>query len=155
MDLDGLPEGRVIVVGVGSTVRSDDGAGPAVVGRLAGEFPDDVIDAGQAPENYVAPIRRAGPSAVILVDAADFGGTPGEVRTARASDVEGLMMDTHAAPLSMFMRILNEETGADVRLVAIQAGSMEFGEGFGPEVSAAVDEVTRELGAILREVVKR
>jgi hydrogenase 3 maturation protease len=155
LDLDGLPEGRVIVVGVGSTVRSDDGAGPAVAGLLAADFPDDVIDAGQAPENYVAPVRRAEPAAVILVDAADFGGAPGEVRTARASDVEGLMMDTHAAPLSMFMHILNDETGADVRLVAIQAGSMEFGERLGPEVAAAVEEVARGLGAVLREAARR
>ena len=150
LDLEGLPGGRVVVVGIGSTIRSDDGAGPAVAAALTADFPDDVFDAGQAPENYVAPIRRASPSAVILVDAADFGGAPGEVRTATAEDVEGLMMGTHAAPLSMFMRVLSDETGADVRLVAIQAASTELGEELGSEVAAAVDGVARDLGALLK-----
>jgi len=151
LELDGLPGGRVVVVGIGNTVRSDDGAGAAVALRLKADHPDVVFDAGPAPENYIAPIRRSRPSAVLLVDAADFGGAPGEIRTARSDDVEGLMMGTHAAPLSMFMRVLNAETGADVRLVAVQAANTGFGETLSAEVADAVDSVTRDLGRLLTE----
>ena len=53
-----------------------------------------------------------------LIDAADFGGQPGEIRIAERDDVGGLMMGTHAPPLSMFMQLLSDDTGADVYLVA-------------------------------------
>ncbi len=146
---EGLVPGRAVVVGIGNTLRADDGAGPAVVTRLRGRYPDVVFDAGQAPENYVAPVRRAVPAVVILVDAADFGAAPGEVRVASAEDVGGLMLGTHAAPLSMFMKVIAEETGAAVRLAAIQVKSTELGGVMSDEVAAAVDTLTSEIARLL------
>lgn len=149
LDLDGLAGGRVVVVGIGNTLRGDDGAGSLVAERLHDKHPDVVFDAAQAPENYVAPIRRAEPDAVVLVDAADFGGRPGEVRTAAAGDVEGLMMGTHAAPLSMLMSVLAEDTGADVRLVAVQAETTELGSEMTREVADVVEELVSQLDELL------
>ena len=146
---DGLAPGRAVVVGIGNTLRADDGAGAVVAERLRERFPDVVFGAGQAPENYVAPVRRAGPASVILVDAADFGASPGAVRVVSAEDVVGLMLGTHAAPLSMFMRVIAEETGADVRLAAIQVKSTELGGVMSDEVAAAVDALTSEIARLL------
>ena len=151
LDLEGLPNGKLVVVGIGNTLRGDDGAGSLVADRLRARHPDVVFDAAQAPENYLAPIRRADPGVVVLVDAADFGGSPGEVRTATTEDVEGSMMGTHAAPLSMFMRILKEDTGADVALLAIQAVTTELGEGLSGDVAEAVDDLVSRLDTILEE----
>lgn len=147
--LTGLVRGRVIVVGIGNELKADDGAGPAVVAGLRGRHADAVIDAGQAPENYVAPIRRAEPDTIILVDAADFGGAPGEVKTAGVEDVRGLMLGTHAAPLSMFMRVVAEETGAAVVLVAIQVKATELGGAMSDEVGTAVSALVNELNGML------
>jgi hydrogenase 3 maturation protease len=149
LELDGLAAGTVVVVGIGNTLKGDDGAGSLVAQRLHDTYPDVVFDAAQAPENYVAPIRRASPAAVVLVDAADFGGSPGEVRTAVAEDVEGLMLGTHAPPLSMFMRLLADDTGADVRLVAVQAATTELGEEMTREVADAVQELVSRLDELL------
>jgi len=148
--LEGLTEGKVVVVGIGNTLRADDGAGSLVAERLRERYPDVVFDAAQAPENYLAPIRRAHPDAVVLVDAADFGGSPGEVRAATAEDVEGLMMGTHAAPLSMFMKVLGHETQADVRLVAVQAATTMLGADMTREVADAVDELVSQLEELLK-----
>jgi hydrogenase 3 maturation protease len=154
LELDGLAHGRVVVVGIGNTLRADDGAGSFVAGRLRDKYPDVVFDAAQAPENYLAPIRRAEPAVVVLVDAADFGGSPGETRTAAAGDVEGLMMGTHAAPLSMFMNVLAAETGADVRLVAVQVATTELGREMTPEVAAAAEELASRLDELLEGRMK-
>lgn len=151
LNLNGLPEGRVVVVGIGNALRGDDGAGSVVAQRLREAHPELVFDAGQVPENYLGPIRREAPAAVLLVDAADFGGSPGEVRTAMTSEVEGLMLGTHAAPLSMFMRMVEHETGADVRLVAVQAADTRLGAEMSPEVSATVESLVKAL----TEVVSR
>jgi hydrogenase 3 maturation protease len=154
LELDGLAAGTVVVVGIGNTLRGDDGAGSLVAQRLRDKYPDVVFDAAQAPENYVAPIRRASPAAVVLVDAADFGGSPGEIRTAVAGDVEGLMLGTHAAPLSMFMRVVAGETGAEVRLVAVQVATTELGEEMTRDVADAVQELASRLDELLEERMK-
>lgn len=154
LELDGLAGGKIVVVGIGNTLRGDDGAGSLVADRLAALYPGVVFDAAQAPENYLAPVRRAAPGVVLLVDAADFGGRPGEVRIASIEDVEGSMLGTHAAPLSMFMRILKEDTGADVHLLAIQAVNTGLGEGLSDHVAEAVDGLVSQLTAILEERVE-
>jgi hydrogenase 3 maturation protease len=86
----------------------------------------------------------------VLVDAADFGGSPGEVRAATADDVEGLMMGTHAAPLSMFMRVLKDETGADVMLLAVQAATTALGGEMTREVADAVGKLLSQLEELLK-----
>jgi hydrogenase maturation protease len=111
-----------------------------------------VFDVGQTPENFIAPIRRARPDVVVLVDAADFGGGAGEIRAATGTDVEGSMLGTHAAPLSMFMRVLERETGATVRLLAIQATTTALGADPSREVIESVNRIADELG---RELGRR
>lgn len=142
-------KGRVAVLGIGNELRADDGAGSLVAQSLGERFPDIAFDGGQAPENASGPIRRARPDTVIVVDAADFGGAPGEIRFASPGDAGGLTLGTHALPIGTFMQALAEMTGAAVHLVAIQAQATAFGGGMTPEVAAAVAEVARELTAIL------
>jgi hydrogenase 3 maturation protease len=149
LNLDGLAGGKVVVVGIGNTLRADDGAGSLVAERLRERYPDVVFNAAQAPENYLAPIRRADPDVVVLVDAADFGGSPGEVRAATPEDIDGLMMGTHAAPLSMFMRVLKDETGADVMLLAVQAATTTLGADMTREVTDAVENLVSQLEELL------
>ncbi len=145
-----VAKGRVVVLGIGNDLRADDGAGALVARSLRERFPDAAFDGGQAPESYTGPIRRAGPDTVIVVDAADFGGAPGEVRVVSSSDgVGGLTPGTHALPIGTFMQALGEMTGAVVRLVAIQAEVVEFGVAMTPEVAAAAAAVARELATIL------
>lgn len=148
--LGALAAGRIVVVGVGNALKADDAAGPMLAETLRRRFPDRVFDVGQVPENYMAPIRRARPDTILLIDAADFGGEPGDVRVASRGDVGGLALGTHAAPLSMFMALAAAETGAGVHLVAIQAKSTELGGTMCEEVRAAVGRLSRYLEAVLR-----
>lgn len=144
-----IARGRIVVLGVGNALKGDDAVGPAVAEALREVFPDRVFDGGQAPENFAAPVRRAHPDTILLVDAADFGGEPGEVRVASPEDVSGLMMGTHAPPLSVFMSILKEDTGADVYLVAIQTASTKLGDTMCSDVLRAVAELVLDLGKLM------
>lgn len=147
--LGAVATGKIVVVGVGNALKADDAAGPMLAETLRERFPDRVFDVGQVPENYLGPIRRAGPDTIILIDAADFGGEPGDVRIASMDDVRGLALGTHAAPLSMFMAFAASETGAGVHLIAIQAKSTEHGGTMCEEVRAAVGRIASELQGIL------
>lgn len=150
-----MVSGRVVVLGVGNSLRGDDGAGPAVAGALEGEFPGVVFDGGQAPENLLGPIRRASPDTIVLVDAAAFGDRAGAVRVATADEVGGMMVATHGAPMGMIMKALSEETGASTVLVAVQVGSTNLGEPMSDAVSAAVASVAKELRALLARSIGR
>lgn len=141
--------GLVAVLGVGHVLMADDAAGSAVAEALRPRFADRVFDGGQAPENFVGPLRRLNPDTILVVDAADFGGRPGEVRIACANEIAGEMTATHAPPLSVLMSLLSAETGADVRLVAIQPRSTELGAAMSTEVAEAVRRVAAELENLL------
>ena len=148
-ELSDRARGHVVVLGVGHALKADDAAGSVVAEELHSRFPERAFDGGQAPENYMGPLRLSAPDTVFVVDAADFGGRPGEVRVASGSEVEGLMVGTHAPPLSILMALISEETGADVYLVAIQAASTELGGTMTPGVRAAIPGLVAELGRIM------
>lgn len=146
---DDLGHGKFVVLGVGNVLRGDDGAGSWVAAALEGRHPGLAFDGGQAPENYMGPVRRARPDTVILVDAADFGGSPGEVRVVTAEEIDGLPLATHGPPLSVLMDAISESTGASPRLVAIQAESTAFGDDMCSDVAAAVERLVSELDDLL------
>src|SRR5512141_839488 len=79
-------QNRIAILGIGNPLRSDDAAGVLVARRLADSaLPRDldsvlVIEAGHAPENATAGLRRFSPQVVLLVDAAEMGVAPGTVR---------------------------------------------------------------------------
>jgi hydrogenase 3 maturation protease len=150
-ELRDIVRGKVVVLGAGHALRADDAAGSVVAEELRPRFPGRVFDGGMAPENFAGPIRRAGPGTLLIVDAADFGGAPGEVRVAAPDEVVGLMMGTHAPPLSVLMSILAEDTGADVYLVAVQVVDTRLGGIMTPEVRSAVGKLVAELGRLMDE----
>ena len=75
--LHGRLRGKTVIVGIGNSLRGDDGFGPALVQRLQGRVRPVCIDAGVAPENYLGRIVKEQPDTVLLVDAAHLGLEPG------------------------------------------------------------------------------
>jgi hydrogenase 3 maturation protease len=90
MDLLGSLSGqRTIILGVGQRLRADDGLGPEICARIAGQVHTEVIDAGPVPENFIGPILRSRPQNVILIDAVDLGLAPGSVMVLGPEDLSG------------------------------------------------------------------
>jgi hydrogenase 3 maturation protease len=145
---------HVVVLGVGSELRSDDAAGvrvAAAVGRLR-LTGVSTLDGGSAPENCTAEIRQISPSHLIIVDCAQMGEAPGAVRLIEAADIGGVSFGTHALPLSVLADYLGREVGCRVTVIGIQPATIEFGEELSPEVSAAVQEVSLALRECLSAV---
>lgn len=146
-----------VVIGIGNTIRSDDGAGVEVVRRLRGKVPDGMeLVEGSV---YCADLfgfldgrRRA-----IFIDGIDAGDEPGTVfrfTPEQARDrKEGHSLSVHDFGLYDLIsssRLLGRCPG-DITIFAIQVGSTEVGEQLTPEVSSAVDRVCamvlEELGS--------
>lgn len=150
IQLRDLLVGRVCIVGVGNRHRRDDGAGPRVIDLRRPETPAVWIDAGVAPENFLEPIAQTNPDAVLIVDAVDFGGTPGECQIIDASALELIMaISTHAGSLRMLGEYLSIRTGIQPSVMAIQPETIDMGEGLGDSVARSVREVAELLSDLL------
>ncbi len=142
---------RVVIVGIGNVLRSDDAAGMLVARALSQrECAADmdhilILEAGHAPENRTAELRRFAPSLVLLIDAADMGKEPGTVEWISEDDIDGMSASTHSLPLSMLAKYLTLELGCKVMLLGIQLASNEVGETVSAEVLQAVEEVVNGL----------
>ncbi len=141
----------VVVLGVGSPLRSDDAAGLHVAAGLAAELRRrplpglTVIEAGPAPENFTSEIRRLHPAAVLLVDCARMGEAPGTLRLVEPGEIAGVSFGTHGLPLSVLAGYLQNETGCSVIFVGIEPQSVEPGETLSPAVRAGVNEAISGL----------
>jgi hydrogenase maturation protease len=86
---------------------------------------------------------------VLIVDAVDFGGFPGEFRLLDATTMDNLALSTHAGSLSVLSDYLSARTGAGVKVLAIQPEMIDMREG----LSQAVERSVLELAAMLSQLL--
>ena len=136
---------RVAVVGIGSDLRADDAAGVEVVRRLRRHLasPDVLlIDAGVAPENFTAEIKKFRPSHVLMIDATDLGLKPGAASIVDLSAITGPSIFSHRLPLSIFADYLRAHVETKIILIGIQPANARIGSAMSEEVKKAVDETS-------------
>jgi hydrogenase 3 maturation protease len=141
----------VVVLGVGSPLRSDDAAGLHVAAAL-GRVPlpgVTVIQAGPAPENFTSEIRRLNPAVVLIVDAAHMGEAPGSLRVIAPEQIAGVSFGTHGLPLSLLSDYLRRETGCSVVFLGIEPASVDPGEELSDSCRSGVAEAVSVLSEIL------
>lgn len=142
---------RIAILGIGNTLRSDDAAGILAARALLSSrclrepAPVLVLEAGQAPENSTARLRRFAPARVLLIDAAEMSEAPGTIRMIDMDGLDGMSASTHSLPLAMLARYLTLELSCDVRLLGIQPASNAVGERISSPVMQAVRQVTGAL----------
>ena len=145
----------VVVLGVGSPLRSDDAAGLHVAAALGGRLRNrpvpglTVIEAGPAPENFTSEIRRLHPAVVLIVDCARMGEAPGSLRVIAPEQIAGVSFGTHGLPLSVLAGFLRNETGCSVAFVGIEPLTVEPGEALSAAVRTGVEAAVSALGEIL------
>ncbi len=108
-----------ILLGIGNELNGDDAIGIWV----ARKFKADgwiSIDCATVPENYIGDIARAKPEEIVLVDAAEMGLEPGEIRIIPKEKLSKASFSTHTIPLSIFMTHLGQMTRAKIYLIGIQ-----------------------------------
>ncbi len=132
-------EGRTLLVTLGNSLRGDDGVGPFIgesIKRKAEDF--KVINAYTTPENIVSPVVDFKPDKLIVIDAANFGGLPGEVRVIPLDKISKYRaLSTHSFPLEIIFGIILEDTKASLSILGVQAKKMDYVEGLSSEVEKA------------------
>jgi hydrogenase 3 maturation protease len=104
-----------------------------------------VIEAGQAPENITAELRRFRPQVVLLIDAAQVNAEPGEIVWIPWETTSGMSASSHSLPLSMLARYLTLEFACSVHLLGIQPAQNETNQKMSQIALAAVDDICQTL----------
>jgi hydrogenase 3 maturation protease len=142
-------QGKVVIAGVGNSLKGDDGFGPYMIQQLRGEIKATLFDCGTVPENFLGPIRQQHPDTILVLDAADFSAEPGELRVFAPAQWRGGGISTHCCSLSLFADLLSGDTGASVYLVAVQAKRIGFGQAMSPEVEEGCHKLQGWLSSLL------
>lgn len=117
-----------VILTVGNHMMGDDGAGPLLADLLREQPAAQwvVIDGGSSPENVAHQVAGLAPQTVIVVDAADMGLAPGEVRFVDEQCIADLfIMTTHNLPLSFLIERLRENI-PEVLFLGIQPDIVGF-----------------------------
>jgi hydrogenase maturation protease len=150
----------ILIVGVGNTLRGDDGAGPETARRLAealavtleehaGEDAVRLLLLHQLTPEVALELAQPDVEAAIFTDAA-ADSAPGEVRVLRLHAAGGDAPSSHHVAPALLLAMAQALYGRcpPAWLVTVGGAAYGHGEGFSPEVAAALERmpaVAREL----------
>jgi hydrogenase 3 maturation protease len=144
--------GRIAVMGIGNTMRGDDGLGVHLVNSLRPHSlsPDVALFACEmTPENFLGPVTEFQPDTVLMIDAAQLNELPGTARLVEAKEIVDSGTTTHNMSLRLLATMLESVTNAKVTLLAVQPKGREFGAELSPEVSHTLRYLTELLHTAL------
>jgi hydrogenase 3 maturation protease len=143
---------KVVIAGIGDSLRSDDNIGPKIVEALQSKVRGEVLllECETVPESYILDIEQFGPSHVLLIDAAEMNLEPGSAKIVGAETIpKTSAISSHVLPLRVFCEYLQKATGAKIALLLVQPKSMDLEEGLTPEVQASADMLIKILANLL------
>ena len=153
--LNKLRNSATVIVGIGNLLKGDDGVGPLVCEQLAGKTSAELIDAGTVPENYIQPIIKKAPRNLLVIDAIDFGAPAGTIRIFEPERLNSYALSTHTLSPRLFVDMVCQNLRRDpalrepdVYFVGIQPAQTQLGESVSPQVSQAVQQLSKILAEI-------
>jgi len=138
--------GDLVIVGVGNTLRGDDGVGVELARILKESMKSErakVFIVEDKVDLIPKMLRDVNPGIILLLDAADFGGRPGEIRVMKLEEASRKAISTHELPLDLIMKAAG--ISAPAYVLGIQVENLEFGKEVSPQVKAAANEVASLL----------
>jgi hydrogenase maturation protease len=151
---------RVVVMGIGNVLNSDDGLGPFVARTFQGGWDlagdAEVLDAGTPGLDLISLLH--GVEAAVFIDAVRDQGAPGDVkRYDRAGIVQGgakTVMSPHEPGLRDALLTMELHGGgpADVTLWGAIPGSIEMGTSLTDAVRGSVPKIIEGLLGDLRRL---
>ncbi|MCJ7432376.1 MAG: hydrogenase maturation protease [Anaerolineales bacterium] len=158
---------RIIVIGLGQSMRGDDGAGPQAVRQWQESFPETAGRLEVRVETLELPgldllSYLDGMDAAILVDAVQSSALPGTLHRFRLNDTSSFTSDAQSAhgwgvaeTLQLGCAIYPSLAKCRVILIGLAGKDFEMGAKLSPEVEAALPEavemIQREVSRLLNE----
>ncbi len=150
--LENLVSGRkIVLMGVGNELRGDDAFGVILGERIEHRIAARVFVTHDLPEDYAVKAADEKPDAVLVLDAIDFRGEPGDVHLVAAKDVPPTPGVTHRPSLEMMARFIELDAGAETWVLGVQPQMDRLG--IGDEMSEPVARALEEVEQLLLELL--
>lgn len=129
-----------VVLGIGNSLHSDDGAGPYLCSLL--KKYDNIIsfDCATAPENFTGAVRKIKPDLLIIADAAVMGLSPGDCRIIPNEKLADTAIGTHSLSLNHLVNFLFDCAGR-IAVIGIEPENLDLSENLSDKVRSSVIEL--------------
>ncbi|MDD5195376.1 MAG: HAD hydrolase-like protein [Candidatus Omnitrophica bacterium] len=128
-----------LLIGLGNTLRGDDGAGARIISQLEDKISLKTLNAGVSLENYLGKIAKINPGCIIMFDAASF---EGEERFSLfgPKDIQNISLSlTHNSSLKLASEYLQKEIGSDILIFAVRSQHQVFGKEMSVQTTQACE----------------
>jgi hydrogenase maturation protease len=155
----------ITIIGIGQTLRGDDGAGIQAVRRWQEAYPatatlPQIRLALEELPGLSLLDRLVGVTAAILVDAVHSGSTPGQLHSLEISDLDAFRPESDSAhgwgvaeTLYLGRLLYPSELPEKIILIGIEAGGMSLGDGLSQAVGDALEQAAGMIEAITRDLL--
>jgi hydrogenase 3 maturation protease len=137
----GLKEKKILFVGIGNVLKSDDGVGVYISESIKEHDNILTLSAGPSIENYIGKINSLKPDILVLVDCADLRMGPGRFRLMDLSVIQDYVFNTH----NISLKRLAEFFPMKVFLLGIQPENIDFGENISYIVKSKADQIINKI----------
>jgi len=140
--LNKLRGSKTVIVGIGNTLKGDDGVGSLICEQLqqAG-VGVELIDAGTVPESYIQPIIKKVPRNLLIIDAIDFGDSPGTINIFKPEQLNSLVVSTHTLSPRIFVDMITQVINVDVYFIGVQPAQTAFGQFLSDDIRCALQRL--------------
>lgn len=147
----------IAIIGIGNYLMGDEGIGIHAIEYLCTlEWPEDVelIDAGTPGMSLLHMIE--GRKLAIIIDCADFGGAPGEIRIFDPDDLrhdDNPAVDLHAMDLLGTLELARKVGNCPehIAIIGIQPKDISMGRELSAEARRALDAIPDEVDRLRRQ----
>ena len=146
-NLIGQPGRRILFVGIGNVLRSDDGAGVYICRRLHPSPCCQVLVVEVSIENYIGRINRSGADVLILVDCVDFGKDAGYSGLLPAEELQDLTVHTH----NISLKKISELFRMPAWILGIQPADTSFGDALTLPVKEAAENIVSMVNSVCED----
>lgn len=157
METEADRSGRVLILGIGNTLLSDDGFGVHVTEKLRGDFcfSDNVSirDGGTIGLALLPEIEET--DQLIVIDAGELKDAPGAMRVFEGEAMDKHLSASHGSVHEVAMSDLLEaaalmgRTPKDRALVVVQPKSLDWGDAPTESVAAAIPKACKTIASLI------
>ena len=131
------PPGKILFVGIGNVLKSDDGVGVYICNRIIPSNYISTLIVEVSIENYIGKINKSCTSLLILTDCVDLGKNPGYWDFLPAEELIDFTFNTHNISLKKISELFN----MPVWILGIQPANTSFGENLTAEIKKTADTI--------------
>jgi len=144
-NLNRIVKGKIVLFGIGNTLRGDDGIGPFLIENLKNNVNAVCINGENAPENYVGKIIQIKPDTLIIIDAIHFNGKPGEYSIMRPIDLIDQGLTTHDISLVKLTEYIKRHINTDIYILGVQPHKIGLGTSLSECMQKTINILEKEF----------